>query len=289
MLKKFSAAALSLIFVLGLTGLALAGNTSTVDQTGNDNTATVTQDGDGNVASIEQASNDSDATQDQDGNNNNAVLEQVSGWPVPGTAVINETGSQTQDGTDNQAELMQWSNEGFGGNTGIQLQEGIANNAIAWQYSIDSDVSQTQDGTGNKARIYQVGFENSATQKQEGDDNWAAIDEQASSESEGGNTAYQGQFGSRNKSLIAQYGAEGLKTAIGNLASVTQDGDDNWAGEGYNNGGLFGIFQAGDYNEAEITQDGDENEASIYQYGNLNDASIDQDGNSNVATVTQTP
>lgn len=274
--------------VLAVSGLALAANTATITTTGSGNTASATQSGDLNIANIEQIANNSVATQIQIGLSNTADLDQKGGWP-PGSTVVTESGYQQQVGNNNQATLWQLSDGGSGENNGLQFQEGTGNIVIAWQHTIHGYVEQTQLGTNNQARIYQVGFNNYAKQLQEGVDNWANIDEQA-----GGwtaqNKAVQEQGGYRNKSLIAQYGTggNGDKTANGNEAYVTQYGEDNWAGEGYNNGGLFGIFQAGDYNYAAISQTGIGNHATITQNGDGNYASQIQNGIGHSSTISQT-
>lgn len=292
-MKKLFAIFVSVMF---LAGFAFAQNTSTVDQTGDGNDADVTQTG-SNTASIEQIANNSTATQIQDGTGNVADLDQKGGWPA-GSTVVNETGYQEQIGSNNTATLWQLADGGSGGNTGNQYQEGSNNLVVAWQHTVDSDVDQDQIGNGNEAHSYQVGFNGYIKQYQNGTDNVAAVDEQAGGGWVVGNIAEQSQTGNWNKSEISQYGTGGAKNAQGNKAYITQNGSDNWAGEGLYSNGLFGIYQEGNYNEAEVTQNDNVNKSEVFQYGDGNMVDVNQTGGTglfgdygdyvNKSTVTQT-
>ena len=286
---------ISIVFVVS--GLALAGNTATITQDGDDNTASATQSGDLNTATIDQIANDSSATQSQTGNNNNATILQEGKWPDG--PVFNESASQTQNGNNNVAEIKQITDSTHGGSTAKQVQNSNGNYARAWQFSWNSTIIQKQSvGNNNELQAYQTGNAGYIKQVQEGQDNIAAIDEQGGGGWTLGNTATQTQIGNWNKSLISQYGTGGSKSAEGNEAHVVQNGSDNWAGEGLFGTGLFGIYQEGNYNYARIKQNDNVNKAEAFQYGDFNTINITQNGGSglfgtygdyvNKCVVTQT-
>lgn len=272
-MKKIFAIVLA-IFIL--TGFVLAQNTSTITSTGNDNQASATQCG-SNEAAIEQIANNSTATQIQNGDGNKADLDQKGGWPA-GSTVINETGYQEQLGNNNQATLWQLADGGNGGNNANQLQQGDNNKAITWQHTVNAIADQDQIGNGNEAHIYQTGFNGFVKQEQIGTGNIAAVDEQGGGGWVSGNKAEQIQTGNWNKSEISQYGTGGAKSAQGNEAYVTQNGHDNWAGEGLYSTHLWGIYQEGNDNTATVTQNLNVNKSQVLQVGNNNLATVSQDG-----------
>ena len=95
-----------------------------------------------------------------------------------------------------------------------------------------------------------------------------------------GNTAIQEQTGRWNNSLIEQYDINGTDNpgANGNTAEIYQNGDDNWAGDGYGGATEYGIRQWGDDNTASVTQNDVANKSQILQVGVGNAADVTQGG-----------
>ncbi|HPG40734.1 MAG TPA: hypothetical protein PLP19_16810 [bacterium] len=297
------------ILCLAMAGFVFAAsNSATISTTGSGNTASASQTGSSNAATIEQIANTSTATQIQDGSGNVADLDQKGGWPA-GSTVVGETGAQEQHGNNNQATLWQLADGGNGGNTGTQYQEGNTNKVTAWQHTVSSTVDQDQIGNSNEANSYQTGFNGYVRQVQDGTANIAVVDEQGGGGWVVGNTAIETQTGRWNTATIVQYGTGGAKNAQGNYAEVTQTGDDNKTGKGLFSNHDFGIYQAGNYNTASVTQNlnvnksdvdqlGDSNTASVVQNGGtglfgdygdfVNKATVMQNGTGNNATVNQT-
>jgi hypothetical protein len=204
-------------------------------------------------------------------------MQQKGGWPA-GSHSLGETGTITQLGTDNVAILRQLADADAGSNIGNQYQDGLANLAVAWQHTVNSEVDQDQLGDNNEARVYQTGFNGYVRQYQQGLQNIAAVDEQGGGGWVVGNSATQIQIGNWNKSEISQYGTGGAKSAQGNIAEVYQYGSDNWAGEGLYSNGLFGILQEGNYNSATVTQNDNVNWSEVFQIGDGNNADVTQNG-----------
>jgi len=301
-----------LIFLFAMmfaVGMAMAqSNDASISTTGDDNIASITQAGLSNLATIEQIADNSSAIQIQNGESNVADLDQKGGWPSD-SKVDGETGYQNQQGNNNHATLWQLADEGNGGNDGNQFQDGSNNIAVAWQHTVNATVDQDQVGTNNEAMAFQNGFNGYIKQEQNGIQNIATVDEQGGGGWDNGNSAIQIQQGNWNKAQISQYGTGGAKSAQGNSASITQTGDDNWAGEGLYSNGLFGIYQEGNYNNATVEQNQNVNKSEVFQYGDdniatvvqnggtglfgdygdfVNKSLINQNGNGNTANVTQT-
>ena len=100
-----------------------------------------------------------------------------------------------------------------------------------------------------------------------------------------------------NRSEISQYGFGGTKTAQGNKAYIIQEGNYNWAGEGFFSNGLFGIYQEGNNNTTTVNQKNNSNKSQVLQYGNENEVKVTQNGAAgsnfsgdyvNKSSVTQT-
>lgn len=276
-------------------------NTSTITTEGDGNTATATQIGSTNNAVIDQTANTSTATQYQLGSNNKATITQYGQWPAG--PVVNQVAIQTQTGSGHEAQIRQITDSGNGNSTSEQLQDGAGHYAKAWQFSWNSEITQTQYDENNWAEAYQKGFNNTIEQIQDGKGNVAAVDEQTGWGSVYGNFAGQYQTGRWNHSLIGQNGGDG------NNATVTQIGDDNWAGFGLSGGGQWGIYQSGSGNIADVNQNLNVNKSEVFQYGNgntvnltqnggtglfntygdyVNKSIVTQNGNENTGTVTQT-
>ena len=264
-----------LVMIL-ITGLIYAQNTSNISSTGDDNIANVSQTGQ-NISDILQLSNNSTGTVVQNGQNNKSDLDQKGGWPA-GSKSLDEYAYIEQIGSGNQAQLWQLADENTGSNIGNQNQNGDDNMAVAWQHTVNADLDQDQIGSDNEARSYQTGFNGYVKQSQNGIQNIAAVDEQGGGGWVNGNSAVQIQEGNWNKSEISQYGTGGAKSAQGNIANVSQYGSDNWAGEGLYSNGLFGIYQAGNYNIANVTQNDNVNWSEVLQFGDGNNVSVTQNG-----------
>jgi hypothetical protein len=284
------------ILVLLMCGYSFGQNISTVSTSGDDNTADVTQTGQ-NTSNILQITNSSDADVIQDGVGNVVDLDQKGSWPA-GSKSLDELAYIQQLGNNNQAQLWQLADQNTGSNEGNQYQDGNNNKLIAMQHTINANLDQDQIGNNNEAHSYQVGLNGYVKQYQEGIQNIAAVDEQGGGGWVVGNSATQIQDGNWNKSQISQYGDGGLKSAQGNTANISQYGSDNWAGEGLFNNGLFGIYQEGDYNTANVTQNDNVNWSKVLQYGDGNIVNVTQNGGTglfntygdyvNKSTITQT-
>lgn len=295
---------LLMVTLLVSAGLVVGQNTSEVLTEGDNNTNSVTQTG-SNTAYIDQLANSSSATQIQDGSGNDARITQDGKWPEG--PVVSETAYQNQSGMNHEARIKQQTDSGHGNSSASQTQSGDGGHyAKAWQFSWNSSIIQTQsgDGTQNWVEAHQKGNHNSITQTQDGVGNVAAVDEQNGWGGPlTGSSITQIQIGKYNHTLVGQYGGHS------NDVMVEQYGWDNWAGEGLAGGGLYGVYQSGSENTANITQNDNVNKSELLQdgigntatvtqnggsgwfndYGDyVNKSNIDQTGDGNTSTVTQT-
>jgi hypothetical protein len=282
-------------------------NKTIASQTGNEDASLVQQVGTSNYISIIQLANTSLSNVYQEGEANIGVIRQ-NGTGSAGP-VVDEHAAIIQNGINNDAYIRQQTDLQHGGSNVSQTQEGTAQNARAWQYSWTSNITQQQSGPStNWVMAFQYGENNLIVQSQIGSGNRASVDEQTGG---GANEAYQFQIGNSNLCLIQQYdinGANTLPGSTGNFATVTQNGDENWAGEDYGTSRKVGIRQSGNDNIANIEQNlnvnksyvlqtGESNLVNVSQLGGtgllstygdyVNKASVNQTGNNNSSTTTQ--
>lgn len=140
-------------------------------------------------------------------------------------------------------------------NGAVQMQYGNGNEGLIVQFGENNLAKQEQDGLYNAALIGQSGENNYANQYQEGDFNAAGIVQMGEH-----NKAYQRQYGEGNMALSYQEGdhnkvntyqegnyalAVTEQIGTGNQALVIQEGQ---------NGQVYGVFQEGCHNSADIMQ-----------------------------------
>lgn len=186
----------------------------------------------------------------------------------------NNEATSGQNGNNNEAEVLQTGME----NTGTTSQEGDRN---------DAGILQGNFGSGNVQSNYAIG-----TINQDGDDNDAQVNQR---QGFSGGTAVSihsvEQVGTFNVGKLTTFNG-------GNLGSVDQQGDDNYATGRQSNGPDqdLSIYQQGNDNEADVWQSsGSGNTAVIKQGGDIGGdinnnngvARIDQEGSDNDATIQQ--
>lgn len=300
-------------------------NDSTIDQIGADNIADVTQtDGTGGTSLIQQTGDNDSATVIQSDDNgtatNNADIQQLEGTGVQ-TALIDQ--NNASNGAENTAKIIQDSIQG--GNNATIKQDGAGNSATALQGPGESDdvviptwfgpiILPTTPGdiTNSVSKIAQTGNNNTATTaqiagsnggdnnvgliNQDGADNAASIVQgtgtgvnliggPALSANDNDNFGDIMQLGIGNKSSIAQGGESGYALNI-------QDGTDNDSVIVQSGGTpLFG-------NSADVSQTGDRNTSKVYQTSAGGDdpivpegvtADVTQLGDDNMSTISQEP
>jgi len=265
---------------------------------GQDNDATVTQDGDQNTAEIDQTNTGGAtnvATATQDGTGNDVTMLQ-------------------QYGYDNNADVDQVGTENTVSDIGKQGGQTDATVGPSYGGVLDFD----QYGTQNYIFDFdQAGWNNKATvqQGQEGaaaSNNYVDIEVQYSSadETAPSNLIQIKQFGDNN--MVGQRdGKSGVYQKGANSLDITQNGDGNLVGQsaigsalGFDvNGAKFnpdgaGVAQFGTGNTMDITQSGGDVVRQAFQEGHTNTLTVDQNtgvnsaaayqrGSSNTATITQ--
>ena len=262
---------------------------STVNQTGNNNKAFVTQEHDGTMGPLGVMTSDID----QVGNGNKATHIQGPGsktgvmLAVAEQTGLNNTAHQEQHGYRNQEFVIQNGNN----NVGRQFQGNnlMGSNAVILQPAHNNRASQTQlSGTAQNALILQEGNGNKATQNQEGWVNLALTHQPGHN-----NVASQEQAGPLNLAAIRQ-------VTNGNVARQSQD---NTGGHhyghtyGYPTSNVAAILQEGGHgNKARQAQSSvstapppmwEPNLGAIYQNGFNNTATQTQDGGNNLGLVIQ--
>ena len=160
MCKKALMIAITLVFVLSMSELVLAANTSIKLDYGTGNTILHNQLGDKNFAYTYVKGNSNSATIDQTGEYNRA--QQTQNGQTPLTADIKQTGDR---------------------NNATQNQKGYSHEATITQTGYSNIASQTQSGglpDKNKADIIQTGSKNIAHQIQSHSGNTATITQDGS-------------------------------------------------------------------------------------------------------------
>ncbi len=124
------------------------------------------QEGSGNTASILQNDNAwgerTYAEQNQDGDDNTATINQQ-GWTGPSNGSVDFSyARQDQDGDSNSAYLSQDGSSGSLQNMAYQLQDGDDNFVTSSQYGNDNKLNTLQYGDDNYAATSQIGSYNAA-------------------------------------------------------------------------------------------------------------------------------
>ncbi len=296
------------LFVMFFAGIMMA----------QDNTATVTQDGDGNDGTITQSgsSNTGEILQDatSGGNGNFALIEQLSS---------DDQGKIDQDG-DNDAEILQEALEGVGGgNLANITQTGTFDRTYnAYGQTVRNGYGKVhQMGANNDAIIVQVGGSGRVDITQTGNENYAIHDQGTDGYSKSYiyatitqngnyNEAYQWKQSTAgvNHMNITQVG--GVDELSGNKATqdlsqerflqgndmdITQTGNSNEATQtvlsldAYGvSGNSMTITQTDDSNIAIQLANDNSNVLTITQIGDLNGATQTAITSGNTSTITQT-
>lgn len=331
-------------------------NTGSIDQQGEDNYSLITQRESGNTATVVQEAADPDANAalsivNQTGSENTATVTQIH-TATPGAgpqgiaeAYVEQSGNgndatqvqgpdnklgsawmltvQTGDGNTSEQEQNSYYNEAFinqTGKRGIAKQyqdrglpvgyEGATSNlAIIDQGGEENEAYQIQNGHANDVYSFQTGKGNYSHQIQgnEAATSWVglAIVNQTGDK----NDADQSQYGSVNNAFITQTSNDNEATQsqtntgggvnpyhAANSAHIVQMGGDGNVAEQEQTIDFNTAPIGGDPydstpmmypNVGHIYQDGNDNEAYQTQTGGYNVGLVIQDGDGNVATVTQ--
>lgn len=254
---------------LGLTGVAQAQSSATVDQTGTSNDATVTQSG-GATIDITQGDNANEATATQVGASTATVVQ--SSTAQPNSTGGHEVTIQQIGGDGNFIDFRQ----SFG--TGGQGPKG-AHTADLFQDGNDNRISGAADVS--EADGFDPAFQNSrsdldAEVDQIGDRNVT-------------------EFSNGNPLSVLQQGDDNYALANGGASDIDQIGDFN---DAQNRGASATIYQEGDQNDASVQGGfaGSRHTVDINQLGDFNLAqasgdprggstTVDQDGDYNSATM----
>jgi len=281
-------------------------NYSDIEQSGEGNAYTVTQQGDlnknfglqvglNNRVLVQQGANNA-----QQAENNLAIADQA--------GRDNEAEIQ-QRYDNNKATILQRNNAATGvGNKSYQEQRANPNasaghTAIGTQYGDGNELIQKQEGpgAGNYAEANQGDATTGATnafsqQLQSGERNEAYVDQYLT-----GDTAFQEQDGTSNKA-VAKQNVTGSAAGGNNYSEQFQQGTSNEAiaeqlgrnnrsyQEQYGSGNYASTFQAHGQlngNNARVIQNGSMNRSEIAQRANGNVALVDQLGNGHMSVINQ--
>lgn len=301
-------------------------NEATVDQTGGNQTSSVTQSGSLNTADVDQFTNNfgpQNSTVLQTGTGNDAVVTQSqTGGGNTGTnyAYIEQVGAtnvafQSETAPNSSSGQNVWGKQIGTSNDLTQIIGGGYTESLkAIQDGIENIAAQYANGSHTHGEIYQKGDFNEAIQYLTGSNNGYMSSKILIDQLGDDNLASQTFNGSgsshMNNGEIYQTGNENDAAQIGNGRSLNlqtaqtgnfNEASQNATGNNYGLGiGLLDIDQLGNDNEAsqtavgdgiwgKIAQTGDLNVASMSQTGDFNWAKITQTGNSNTASVVQTP
>lgn len=289
---------LSFIFAMVFAAsFAMAQHTEVLTQTGDDNSATitqgfgvpagpalpgneaiVTQTGDDNIADVDQVNNGYAGSEHKAevlsvGNSNYAKIDQQ--LEDRGNAIIDQLGN------GNDARITQV------GNFGAAEPINPPYDAYALQHGNDNDILMNIFGTNSTARAIQYGNENLITQNLG----------QAVGEKVENSRALASQYGNSN-TISQTFEGEGFETptsptVVWDEERAFQDGFSNYSEQlikddllpSSNN--FMTVSQVGDDNNSWQTQAGQNNYMIHNQNGNLNDATATQTGSFNFLSVTQ--
>ena len=281
---------------------------SMIYQNGDNNEATVTQDGLTNWSLIKTTDGGNIDVIDQNGGTNYSYLYQNK----KNQAYVTQTSEQekphninlswiNQPGKRNVATAVQDHNGSTAGPDKVVLE------AYIWQSGNDNTATQLQgpapegESKGLWATTVQSGNDNDAYQKQKKDNNRALILQQGDNNGAEQRQDLGNDGASNNHAFIWQSGDDNR------TATQVQNGDNNWAiaivpGDGNSSNQEQGksdgsklavrdlavVYQAGNHNDADQYQYGTENIAASGQWGNKNTSYQKQDGTQNLAISVQT-
>ncbi len=285
-LKITLATATAMGLLMG-TAWATDDNAAYVDQSGTDNSASISQVGASNTVGVDTSLR----RVNQSGFNNALVILQSGDGNKAGTGFggIDQTGGknflQITQGDDNTVvDIGQFGQGGAGGTVNtITITQSSKDNLVGNVTQDNDDASATAPANINAVSItQQTGDGNTVTRvEQDGFDNDVTI-----TQSGAGNTitnVLQGDFNNVFKSegasaALAQTGAGNTITLVRqedgfNIANVTQTGDLNLVGT---------VDQKGEANSSVVVQNGGSNSvASVVQIGTANSASLTFNGSDN--------
>lgn len=252
----------------GVTGSAFAqtSNSATADQTGSNNTSSITQtEVSNNSASINQSGADNQAT----------VLQTTAGWGQSGN-----TATITQSGNSSEAINLQ-TNSWY--STSSVTQEGGADN-YAKNEANDADYSRQtllQSGSGNGVTTFVVADHSTIDSQQFGDGNQAQITQFTA--------AWPTLTDTQDNLRINLY-----QNGTGNYANLEQTAGSDLGADAIQNGtgNAMYLIQKGTFNDAYTDQNGVNNYANVKQSmlgtaSAKNSASVYQNGSGLVANITQ--
>lgn len=282
----------ALVFAVSMT---MAQHVSTVIETGDGNSATITQGFDGTGTAL----NGNTSNVEQDGDNNGAVVTQYNNG-FGGQAHNSEI---YQTGNDNAASIEQQNATGdayisqIGNENEANILE-VGNFGVAAPAAgiAPYDAYASQEGDRNIVNMSIYGDGASAVAIQKGNDN--TIYQELGQDV--GNkvfksSAYANQMGNSNVAMqiMEGQGFAGGITIQFERERIWQTGDNNYAHQLQTDDILPGginyaeIRQTGDWNESWQTQSGLNNDSRVTQNGNSNWSTTTQFGNDNVAVVQQ--
>lgn len=294
-MKRFLVTGVSILALSAASGAY--GNDSDLTQTGNDNSATISQ--------IIGSESSSDVT--QSGNDNVAEVTQevvpagISAFNVPANdsiidqigdnsrATVRQTSSDPGSAPGNAALISQNSSNVLQLNRGVALNARIVQGAPgAGTVNNYAEINQGGNFT-NMSALDDSGSGVTARSRQFGSENTSTINQQILDQNADPSTrALVDQTGGSNISNVLQQGAQ-------QFTDVDQTGDNNVSDvmQGNNNNGHPAtaiVLQTGDDNESYIDQVAQNVTATVTQTGNQNASDIDQTGGSRFsdATVLQT-
>lgn len=278
---------LSFILAMVFTAsFAMAQHVSTVLETGDDNSAIITQGFDGaglampgNISYVDQIGDDNDAVVDQTNNgfggqNHDSKILQTGNENAADVEQRNATGNAfvKQDGDGNIANVLEVGN--------FDLAHPAAGLAPYDAYVL-------QDGDDNTVNMSIYGDRSASAAIQKGDDNKITQElGQAVGEKVYQSSAYANQEGDRNEAMqvMEGQGFAGNIDVLFDRERIWQKGDDNYASQLQKDDGLVTIYTT---NYAEVKQTGDNNDSWQTQTGSNNDSRVIQNGDGNSSISTQ--
>ena len=241
--------------VLAISGLALAGNTATLIQTGPDNVGVINQTGDLNQATLAQHASIFHPR------GHYGEIDQVglSNWADVYQHEHNKHSADVdQLGNENRAQIVSLRNS----ETATIYQEGNLNDAYSRLHAVSATTLIEQIGNENIAQ-QDIGIGPMVK-----DSSFTAIQHGSS------NQAYQNMYGT----------AWGPWPDVNNHGTIEQYGDGNY---GFQEIGAGTLATSPDNNTATLVQTGNSNWSSQSQWGSGHSSTVTQTGDGNTSTVTQ--
>lgn len=240
-----------------------------------------------NSATTTQNGNNNSSSQDQSGNSNTAEVTQ--GMFQDETDSEGATAIQTQDGSENSAIIKQrdWGNPG---NLAEQEQIGEGNQAVSIMYNGANESYQLQEGDGNQASYSVLGYDNTFSGEQDGQMNQMYIDQATWYDADNyGNQVTATQTGNENLLDAKLKGDENTLnfTQSGNFNEITGLSGDPFMYEGdYSS---IDIEQINDNNTVQAHIQGTNQDIDVWQksYSPGNTSKIEIDASLGGGTASQ--